>query len=655
MEWLTSIWHKVVGLTTRNQLILLLVMGLILKITAISTVLPYSPSHDGCHYMLLGRSLARSEGYVNHVLYAPRFNQERQDGVKDRIPFADFQRPPLYPFLLSVVYRVVGDSYFGALLVNAVLGSLIPLIGFWLAQILFKDRAVSLFTGLLLVFSGTLAAYTIETMLEFTFVVLVGLFLVLFLYAARERRPILVLASGVLWGVCWYARHEALYVLFLPVMAEVLIRFGVKRGALLGFGAALIAAVCIAPWHYRAYLITGNPFHSELKYHLFAAYVDYHEFFTQLSPLPDWSISQFMLMDPWARIERYVMMLFELGVQVPGALLQSSLLLLAVGLVIRARGVMSGVFLGVWTLASLAFFSLTFAEERFLYTLIPLLTAFAAAGIIYWMKTLPLKGTEVKSSIYFVLMCFLLYALFRAGYSSSVLKRTGVFGHWPVFVGLIVASVAMAKMWARGCFDGISRRFLGVFLLFTVFGHFAFGFSDGIREGRKVRYSPELVEWLAENTAPDDVVMIYRKPYYWGWVLDRNMMQLPQEDLDHPENFYPDLKKLIEIFHDKWIVIKVVRKKDGRLVNTHGWLPEEIPYDGLTHVTRLVRPMGKGQKADLFDIYRVDGPLVVRPAAIVQIKIQAAEKKRKKEEKLGKKTVGSDSGEHVAADDGDES
>lgn len=617
-SWLSQVIAKVESMPPRHLLFLLFLGNFVLRLLLTLPARPYSPPHDGCHYMLLGRALARKEGYVNHVLYAPRF--VGQGRFCDTLPYPDFQRPPLYPFLLSLSYRIWGESYFAARLVNVILGALIPILTYLLALRLVSvpplegsAHRIALLSAILVTGSGVLAEYTSETMLEFCYIVCVSLFLIVFFAGTRNRRWEWILLSGPLWGIAWYARHEAIYVLFVPVLLELLLFFGFFRGILL-FGGTLAGAILlITPWHIRAWLLTGNPWHSDLKHHLLAAYADFHEYFCEWTPLPHCSLLDFFISQPGSVFRRYLTLFYELVVQIPLSVIDGVwfTFLAGLGSAFLWREKRHIAALGIWILANLAFFSFTFSLARFLYVLIPLFAILSAIGFEVLRPHLAPQSS--RSALAWTIGLTLLGTLFfHLAQSGTARERIGM----GVLLGLFLVLFFFVGVYLyRKDYLRLSPRFLVLFSLLNLLLGFIGGSVAGIREHRKERYPPTWIQTLQALPPPHSTIMVYRKPYFYGWILDRDVVQMPLERkkrrgesdeayAEYRRQYTAYLADLLERFRVRWIVIKGRQSQKGSeampaVIYTHGWAPGEEPFPFL-HYHGSQR-----YGTDVYDLYEV--------------------------------------------------
>jgi 4-amino-4-deoxy-L-arabinose transferase-like glycosyltransferase len=157
------------------------------------------------------------------------------------------QWPPLFPLLLSLVYRITGPEPLAGELMNALLGGLtVPLL-YVLALRTFGRLEATIAAGFLAVFPGqilwpdVLLSETLYTLLLVSFFVLVALL---------PRRPWSVAVLGVAVGLATLTRGEA--VLLVPAVMAVWWH-DLPRARLLVWTAALVAVagLTVAPWTIR--------------------------------------------------------------------------------------------------------------------------------------------------------------------------------------------------------------------------------------------------------------------------------------------------------------------------------------------------------------------------------------------------------------------
>jgi 4-amino-4-deoxy-L-arabinose transferase-like glycosyltransferase len=199
-------------------------LGFVLAVQRQSFVL-----NDSFFYGVTAKSLAEGKGFA----FVPGY------------PTAHW--PPAFPFVLSLLYRVVGSSEEAGELLNAVLGAITVPVLYALVRRVFGRREALVSAGLLAVMPGqilwadVLVAETLYTFL------LVCFFLLL---AVLPQRAWSAAALGAAIGVITLTRGEGL--LLIPVALAVWWPAR-RRRALLAPAALLLAGtvLVIAPWTIR--------------------------------------------------------------------------------------------------------------------------------------------------------------------------------------------------------------------------------------------------------------------------------------------------------------------------------------------------------------------------------------------------------------------
>ena len=248
----------------------------------------------------LARNIARGEGFTTHVIRPLSLWQLEQNGwniedkdTRDRLinRHPDISNPPLYPFLLAEVFKILPKSVFkyneadhifpaerwGILPFNqlCLLGSI--LIAYLWAKRLFDSR-VAMMVGWLMLFSDTLWSYGVSG-LPTNLLMLLFLLAVycLFLADGRLNPPELagdeatsaaparvtggvvglVVGSAVLLGLCFLTRYLAGF--FLIPLAIYAARIFRGRGAALWAGMYVVVFLAvISPWLVRNERVSGS-------------------------------------------------------------------------------------------------------------------------------------------------------------------------------------------------------------------------------------------------------------------------------------------------------------------------------------------------------------------------------------------------------------
>ena len=152
-----------------------------------------------------------------------------------------FYQSPVYPYLLSVLYRVTGHSLFCASLLNALLDSataaLLALVSFSLF-----GRAAAIITGLLAALCAPMIFYTAPVMKESLTLFLLALFLHTSLRLLQANRLRDYFFCGLCFGLAVLTRGNAL---FLFPLVPLFAWHRYRRAACKGIGL-FILAICLA-------------------------------------------------------------------------------------------------------------------------------------------------------------------------------------------------------------------------------------------------------------------------------------------------------------------------------------------------------------------------------------------------------------------------
>ena len=234
----------------------------------------------------LSRNLARGEGFTTSVIRPVslwHLKTYRPDHEQMFENHPDLYNPPLYPLVLSGIFRLMPARTFEAKLQDLLYAPerwiILPfdqicmllsllLVFHWAKQLF--DRRVAITAGLFLLFSDTLWSYSISGLpTTFLQLLLLASLYCLYLLDRRLNSPesvtasldagaiALIVASAVLMGMCFLTRYLSLF-LALP-MALYLARIMRGRGGVLW--ALLFLAIVvgiITPWLVRNYRLSHS-------------------------------------------------------------------------------------------------------------------------------------------------------------------------------------------------------------------------------------------------------------------------------------------------------------------------------------------------------------------------------------------------------------
>ena len=129
---------------------------------------------------------------------------------------------PLYPIFLSILYSIFGHNYLVVRFTQAILGSLICIITYFIAKLLFNKK-IALASLIIIAICPTLIEYSRYLMAETLFVFLFTLSIFYLLKADREKLLKNKMIAGILMGLT--SLTKPVVVLFLPLLILWLLIF----------------------------------------------------------------------------------------------------------------------------------------------------------------------------------------------------------------------------------------------------------------------------------------------------------------------------------------------------------------------------------------------------------------------------------------------
>jgi Dolichyl-phosphate-mannose-protein mannosyltransferase len=214
-----------------NGAILAAITGLALAIRVYLSVTSYCISGDGVSYVLMARDFA--------------------DGRTARALESVF--PPLYPYLIMLAHRAIGDWELAGDLVSSVLGALTCIAVFHLVREQLGRRDLAIGASVLAAIHPGLADYSASVRTEAGYIFFAITAAALILSGIRRRRLGAIAIAGAVSGIAYTYRSEAIA---MPVFVAGFMIAGAVlwRRWTLGWGAAA-AATFVA-----LFLVTGGPY-----------------------------------------------------------------------------------------------------------------------------------------------------------------------------------------------------------------------------------------------------------------------------------------------------------------------------------------------------------------------------------------------------------
>ncbi len=213
----------------------ILLVAFILRLAWV-LVFQTAPGPDAASYDELGWRLATGQGYVN----------------EDGSPTAFW--PIGYPAWLATIYLIWGHSWLAAGVMNAVLGTVIVFLTYWLARQIVSTRQAVLAAAIIAFLPSYVVAYTSNLRNETLYAVFVLLALIATVHAVRSPNWRTVIVLGVVIGLGAYVRPTLLLFPFV-IGVLFLIDSGLtsKRAISMTTLIVCVVIVTISPWTVRNY------------------------------------------------------------------------------------------------------------------------------------------------------------------------------------------------------------------------------------------------------------------------------------------------------------------------------------------------------------------------------------------------------------------
>lgn len=219
-------------------------VALILRVAyaLLSTGLHPRPYSDSVDYDQIAWNLARGLGF----------------SVGEGPPvYPTSLRPPVVPWLTSLLYRAIGHHFLGAVLLQCAIGALVSVLVVALGSVMFGG-AVGRVAGWLAAIHPLLVFYSGYLMTETAFCAALLAALTASVLWVQTPRPGRALGAGLLWGLATLTRPTAMLVpLVIALWAWRPLGLSVRPGdrvrqlAMLALGVALV----VSPWTIRNALV----------------------------------------------------------------------------------------------------------------------------------------------------------------------------------------------------------------------------------------------------------------------------------------------------------------------------------------------------------------------------------------------------------------
>ncbi len=206
-------------------------------------------------YAQQGRELYQGNGFTSQFTY-PVVLDQNPPGV-----FHNLWRPPLYPLLISLGYKIAGGPSINVL---AFLGGLFLALTVVLLAKFAEDLLDSKYgwtVGIIYLLTPSVFSSTFTGLSEplYAFLVLWVFYLIYGMEKASQPDWKYPLGIGVVLGLSWLTRSESLFI--LPIAAGAIWIISPQESRIKNLPAFLGGLLLVmSPWWIRNALITGNPF-----------------------------------------------------------------------------------------------------------------------------------------------------------------------------------------------------------------------------------------------------------------------------------------------------------------------------------------------------------------------------------------------------------
>ncbi len=174
----------------------------------------------------------------------------------------DISRPPVHPFLVSLVYHVFGDLELSARIVALVFGTLVIPLGFYLGRLVYNER-LGLLAAFFVAIHPYLVRYSGETLREALYHFFAALLVILGIKAVFNRSISLMFLVGVVSVLAYLTKHASIGFFIMICLWVVFYEIrGIrkdwhKRALLLASGMSVFILVAL-PYLFFLFQETGG-------------------------------------------------------------------------------------------------------------------------------------------------------------------------------------------------------------------------------------------------------------------------------------------------------------------------------------------------------------------------------------------------------------
>ena len=167
-------------------------------------------------------------------------------------------REPLYPFFLSLIYKVFGYNYYPVYIIQAILFSFTCLIIYFLCCEIFNKK-YAILSSFLLAILPTLANYPSYILTECFFTFLLTLYIYISTLSFKYNKLILYILSGIILSlICLTKSIGLLIIIFIPFLIFVFYNKITNKILINFFLLFIFFILTLVPWSYRNYTNFGT-------------------------------------------------------------------------------------------------------------------------------------------------------------------------------------------------------------------------------------------------------------------------------------------------------------------------------------------------------------------------------------------------------------
>lgn len=188
---------------------------------------------------------------------ANNINKHNAFSIETAPPFnPTLRREPLYPFFLSLIYRIFGESFSIAMMIQILIFA-ITIILLYKLIIFFTNSRIAFYSSLFIAICPPLANLSSMLMSETLFIFLLTAFAYIFSIAIFHQRKHLLVYCGILLGLLSLCKSIMFY--FFPFLLGSLLFLGYRKKIVIQILLVSVPFILVVlPWLARNYYTFGT-------------------------------------------------------------------------------------------------------------------------------------------------------------------------------------------------------------------------------------------------------------------------------------------------------------------------------------------------------------------------------------------------------------